>query len=123
MQLFYTFLLVGAGGALGSALRFAIQKIVAPFSTLPLSTFVVNIVGSFCIGVFSAILLKNNSDVENQKAFLITGICGGFTTFSTFSADNVQLLRDEKYGWLFVYIIASVLLGVGATLLGYKLFK
>ena len=75
-------LLVFLGGGIGSALRYAIGRIFNTSSAgYPWGTFSVNIIGSLLIGVFMGIALKNNNLSENQTLLLVTGLCGGFTTF------------------------------------------
>lgn len=114
------FLLVGLGGAIGSMLRYAISLLVT-VKQFPYGTFIVNIAGSFIIGAVLALSLKNELFSNNWKIFLATGICGGFTTFSAFAAENMALLQSGKYGIALVYIMASLLLGIAAVVLGFKL--
>jgi fluoride exporter len=114
------FLLVGLGGAIGSMLRYAISLLVT-VKQFPYSTFIVNIAGSFIIGAVLALSLKNELFSNNWKIFLATGICGGFTTFSAFAAENMALLQSGKYGIALMYILASLLLGIAAVVLGFKL--
>lgn len=118
--MFKNFLLVGLGGAIGSMLRYAISLLVT-VKQFPYSTFIVNIAGSFIIGAVLALSLKNDMFSNNWKIFLATGICGGFTTFSAFAAENMELLQSGKYGIAFIYIMASLLLGIAAVVLGFKL--
>jgi fluoride exporter len=118
--MFKNFLLVGLGGAIGSMLRYAISLLVT-VKQFPYSTFIVNIAGSFIIGAVLALSLKNDMFSNNWKIFLATGICGGFTTFSAFAAENMALLQSGKYGIAFIYIMASLLLGIAAVVLGFKL--
>jgi len=114
------FLLVGLGGAIGSMLRYAISLLVT-VKQFPYGTFIVNIAGSFIIGAVLALSLKNELFSNNWKIFLATGICGGFTTFSAFAAENMALLQSGKYGIALMYILASLLLGIAAVVLGFKL--
>ncbi|MBP6024222.1 fluoride efflux transporter CrcB [Ferruginibacter sp.] len=118
--MFKNFLLVGLGGAIGSMLRYAISLLVT-VKQFPYGTFIVNIAGSFIIGAVLALSLKNELFSNNWKIFLATGICGGFTTFSAFAAENMALLQSGKYGIAFIYIMASLLLGIAAVVLGFKL--
>lgn len=113
-------LLVGLGGALGSIVRYFISLLLAG-KTFPFATFTVNILGSFAIGIFIAFSLKNNGFDNNWKLFLATGICGGFTTFSAFALENVQLLQSGKALTALSYIALSVILGIAATFLGFKI--
>ena len=114
------FLLVGLGGALGSMLRYAVYLSVM-VKNFPVGTFIVNLSGSFIIGLVLALSLKDEAFLNNWKVFLATGICGGFTTFSSFSAENVALLQNGKYGIALLYITLSIVLGIAAAWLGFKL--
>ena len=113
-NLFYIFV----GGGLGSVLRFLVSNYTQKLwniNLFPMGTFVVNMIGCFLIGVFSAYFLK----VDNYLKFLlITGFCGGFTTFSTFSAENISLWENGNYEMLAFYILLSVIIGFGAVYLG-----
>lgn len=113
------FLLVGIGGALGSMLRYGCNLFIG-LKPFPLATLLINTTGSFIIGVVVACAAKNETFAANWRLFLATGICGGFTTFSAFSLENVQLLESGKFGMLAFYIAASVLLGIAAVWLGFK---
>lgn len=114
------FLLVFLGGGLGSALRYAVQLVlherIVPYA-FPWSTFAVNIVGSFLIGLFYALSAKMNLSDE-VRLFLTTGLCGGFTTFSTFSHDCLLMIRQGDGLLCLVYVIASIVLGVVACFCG-----
>ena len=115
-------LLIGLGGALGSMLRYGIGYWIGP-KNFPLSTLLINIVGSFIIGLVMAYCLKNESFSANWKLFLTTGICGGFTTFSAFSLENFQLLQQDKLGIVLYYAAGSLVLGVGAVWAGFKIIN
>ncbi|MES2850129.1 MAG: fluoride efflux transporter CrcB [Bacteroidota bacterium] len=115
------FLLVGAGGALGSMLRYA-GNCMYQQKSFPLTTFFINIIGSFIIGLVIGYSLKNESSA-NWKLFLATGICGGFTTFSAFSFENLLLLQNGKVLLSLLYIVSSVVLGIAAAWLGYKIIN
>jgi CrcB protein len=108
------------GGALGSMLRYAVYLSLT-VKNFPLGTFAVNIAGSFIIGIVLALSIKDESFLNNWKVFLATGICGGFTTFSSFSAENVTLLQNGKFGIALLYITLSIVLGIAAAWLGFKL--
>lgn len=116
------FLAVFLGGGLGSMMRYGIQmlmheRIVA--YNFPWATFTVNIAGSFLIGLFYALSAKLNVSDE-MRLFLTAGLCGGFTTFSTFSND-IFLMLKQGYGLICaIYIILSILLGVAACYGGWR---
>ncbi len=108
------------GGGFGSVLRYAAQlliheRIVA--YNFPWATFTVNIIGSFLIGLFYALSEKFNLSTE-VRLFLTAGLCGGFTTFSTFSNDCLTMIRQGAGLICMIYIILSILLGVLACFLG-----
>jgi CrcB protein len=114
-------LLVAAGGGIGAVLRYGIYFFSKP-QAFPYSTLLINIAGSFLLGMIMAMSLKSESMGEGTKLFLATGICGGFTTFSTFSFENITLLQQGRYNLAFIYILASMLAGIFAAWLGFKLF-
>jgi CrcB protein len=113
------FLLVGLGGAVGSMLRFIVQRLVNT-ATLPYGTLLVNIAGCFLIGLLWG-LTTRNSITQTTGLLLISGFCGGFTTFSAFSFEGVQMMQDSRWFMLAGYIGASVIGGLFATFGGYKL--
>ncbi len=121
-MLLKNFLLVGLGGAIGSMLRYG-TYLLFPVKDFPLATLLVNITGSFIIGVVIAMGIKDESFLNNWKLFLATGICGGFTTFSAFSAENIALLQHGKITLALVYIVASIAAGITAAWLGFKLIN
>lgn len=116
------FLLVGLGGAAGSMLRYAFS-VWFKHANFPLATFLVNIIGSFLIGLVFAYALRSESFAINWRLFLAAGICGGFTTFSAFSLESLSLLQQQRIGMFFLYVMGSVMLGLAATWLGYSLMK
>src|SRR5438105_1243360 len=93
-------LFVGLGGGLGSMLRYACQRwFLQHYSQpFPWGTFTVNIIGCLLIGIFWGISFRNFANMETWKLFLMTGICGGFTTFSAFTLESVDLLKEERMG-------------------------
>lgn len=121
-MLLKNFLLVGLGGAAGSMLRYGMY-LLFPVKDFPLATLIVNIIGSFIIGVVIALSIKDAAFLNNWKLFLATGICGGFTTFSAFSAENMSLLQNQKYLMAVAYITISMVAGIAAAWLGFKLIN
>ncbi len=117
------FLLVGLGGALGSMLRYATSLITAKYysNVFPLATFITNVLGCLLIGVLIGYFSKNGN--QSLQFLLITGFCGGYTTFSTFAAENVALWQSQNYLTLIIYTLASVLLGCLAVAVGLMLSK
>lgn len=116
------FLIVGLGGAIGSMLRYG-TYLLFPVKDFPLATLTVNIIGSFIIGLVIALGIKDESFLNNWKLFLATGICGGFTTFSAFSAENIAMLQNGKITSALLYISASIVAGIIAAWLGFKLIN
>ncbi len=118
-------LLVGLGGGAGSILRYLCQRWFAEVysHSFPWGTFAVNITGCFLIGVFWGLTFKTFDSNEHWKLFLMTGICGGFTTFSAFTLEGIGLIREEKIGLFFIYVASSVVVGLALTLLGMKLTR
>jgi CrcB protein len=120
-----TILYIAIGGAIGSILRYITSVLVSKFwsNHFPLATFIANILGCFLIGLFMGYLLKNQLEDSNLKWFLITGICGGFTTFSTFSMDNYLLMQNENAFLAFGNILLSITLGLFAVWMGLFITK
>jgi len=118
-------LLVGLGGAAGSILRFLCQKWITSITSLsfPLGTFLVNITGCFLIGLFFSYGTKHEYFSYNMQLLLMTGLCGGFTTFSAFTLESMGLIKEDKTGLFLLYIGGSVILGLLATWVGIKIAR
>lgn len=118
-------LLVGLGGGIGSIVRYLCQRwfAISYPQPYPWATFGVNIVGCFLIGIFWGLTFKSFAANESWKLFLMTGLCGGFTTFSAFTLEGIGLLKEQRTGLFFLYIITSVVLGLVATYAGMKLIR
>ncbi|MCA0375226.1 MAG: fluoride efflux transporter CrcB [Gemmatimonadetes bacterium] len=110
-------LAVALGGALGSVLRYVLGVVVPPVGGLPAGTLVVNVVGSFLVGLFVRLFVTPDADHVLRLA-LTAGLCGGFTTFSTFSAETVTLLQQGRAGRALLYVALSLLLGLAAAAAG-----
>lgn len=117
-------LLIGAGSFIGGVFRFLLSQFIQSkfLSAFPFGTLGVNILGCFAIGLVFGISEKANMAVE-WRLFFATGICGGFTTFSAFTNETMGLLRDGQYGYAFFYIVASVIMGLLATFIGFSMIK
>jgi CrcB protein len=120
-----TLLFVAIGGSIGSMLRYLTTAIVDKYfgSFFPLATFIINIVGCFLIGITVSWLEKNQMMNSNFNWLLVTGFCGGFTTFSAFGYENIRLLQSGHLGIAFLYILSSIILSLGAVWLGLLLVK
>ena len=116
-----TLLIVALGGGVGSALRFVVSKVVAENvgGTFPYPTFAVNIIGCLLIGLFYGLSARGSLGGNSAKMLLTTGLCGGFTTFSTFCNENLSLLRDGNAIHAVLYAGISVTLGFVAVAAGY----
>lgn len=113
-------LLIGAGGFIGTVLRYLTSKMFQQymFSSFPYGTLAVNVVGCFVLGVIYALAEKNAIVSDEMRLFLTVGICGGFTTFSTFANENMSFLRDGEFFQFALYASASLFLGLLALYLG-----
>lgn len=118
-------LLVLAGSAAGGSLRYMTSLMIqSKYTTLfPLGTFLINLTGCFIIGMIYAIASRNASTGSDIKLLLATGFCGGFTTFSAFAFENLELFKSGQYLTALLYIILSVVLGILAVILGAYLIK
>ena len=113
------YLWVGVGAMVGGMARYGISQGLSDLwgRTLPYGTFVVNVTGSFVIGLVMAVLLERVGDPV-WRLLLVTGFLGGYTTFSSYSFELVTMLLGGRIGWAAGYLIASNVLGVAGCLLG-----
>jgi CrcB protein len=118
-------LLVGLGGGAGSIARYLCQRWVSIYypHPFPWGTFAVNVTGCFLIGLFWGLSFKSFESNEQWKLLLMTGLCGGFTTFSAFTLEGIGLMKEQKLALFFLYIGGSVLSGLLATYLGMRITK
>ena len=116
--------LVGLGGAVGTAGRYAVTARVPLLQAVPVGTLLVNVVGAFLLGLLLERLLRTGADVGRRldlRLLLGTGVLGGFTTYSSLALDAVTLLADGRVGRAAGYLLATLLLGGLASLVGIRL--
>lgn len=114
----YPYLQVALGGAIGATARFAVYRLIGVMG-FPLATVVVNVVGSFVMGLLVIMLAERGGN--QVSPLLLTGVLGGFTTFSTFSLDTLTLWQRGDHGVAVIYIFVSVMLSLGAVVAGLLL--
>ena len=118
-------LYVAIGGMLGSVGRFLLVSLIVnllPY-TFPFGTFFVNVLGCFVMGAVVGLAERYIWFHHEWRIFLTAGFCGGFTTFSAFAFENVELLLDKNYGTFAAYSFASFVVCIAAALAGLMLFR
>ena len=120
-----TLFLIGIGGGVGSIFRYLTSVFVTKYfqTAFPLATFAVNFAGCLIIGVLLGLFERHQLASSDLKILLVTGFCGGFTTFSAFAAENINLFQTGHSFTALLYIAASVLVGLLAVWLGLVLVK
>ena len=116
-------LFVFFGGGIGSLLRYGISNLFPYSSGFPWATFISNILACLLMGFIINWIDRTFSstfDVNNLKWLLLTGICGGFSTFSTFSNESLQLIKQQQWALAITYILTSVILGILSLTVGLK---
>lgn len=123
-EIFKNILLVGSGSFLGGAARYAVSLLMKNMSKgFPWATLAANLLGCLLIGMLWAFLGRSTGANSSWTLFLMTGLCGGFTTFSTFSKEALMMLQLGNY-WNFAFYVAlSVVAGIALVALGYSLFR
>lgn len=118
-------LAVGAGGFLGAVARWAVALLVARLWTrdFPLGTFVINVTGSFVLGLFATLAAEKLSLGPHWRLFVATGFLGAYTTFSTFEYETQRLVETGAAGWAVAYVVLSVAAGLLAVRLGVALAR
>lgn len=118
-------LIVGTGSFIGGAMRYLLSTYIMNMygQTFPWGTLVVNLLGCFVFGIIFALFSKHNSTDNTFCLLLTTGICGGFTTFSTFANESVQMIQNGNIGEFIGYMATSVIVGIALIALGYWIVK
>jgi len=117
------FLMVFLGGGLGSICRYSIARLLTPYNLIfPWATFLANAISCIVIGALIAWSLKN-SMANSMKLLWMTGFCGGFSTFSTFTAETFQLLKTGNLGYAFLNITFSLLVCLFCVWIGMNLVR
>lgn len=113
--------LVGIGGFIGSIARYYVSKLNLQYDlfSIPVGTLSVNVLGSFVIGILTGISAKSELLSVEWRLFLMVGLCGGFTTFSSFTNENLMLMHNGQFFTVLIYTSLSVILGFIAVYLGY----
>ena len=118
-------LIVGCGSFVGGALRYLISMLMKNecASSFPVGTLIVNILGCFLIGIIYGLFVRYSTTSHMLCLLLTTGFCGGFTTFSSFANESLQMLQAGNVGGFVGYVAASLVLGILLVLFGYYLVK
>ena len=119
MNLLKNILWVGAGSFIGGALRYMISYLIKYNGGFPWATFVINLLGCLIIGLLWGWFSKIPNTFQSLVLFLTVGLCGGFTTFSTFSKESVMMIQSGNYLFFTLYILGSVMLGISLAAIGY----
>jgi CrcB protein len=120
-----TLLLIAIGGSAGSVCRYLSQQFLQDHypSSIPIGTLFVNISGCFIVGMVYSLSGKGNIISPELRIFLVTGFCGGFTTYSSFAYENVRMVLDGEFYYASIYILVSVVIGFGAVYAGILFIK
>ena len=117
-------IVVGAGGFMGAVCRYLIGMLpLKEGCAFPIKTLMINIVGSFLIGIVAALAMKTDFLNPRTVLFLKVGICGGFTTFSFFTLESADLIKSGKMQLAVIYTILSIILGVLAVFAGQGIVR
>ncbi|MEM9819574.1 MAG: fluoride efflux transporter CrcB [Bacteroidota bacterium] len=116
----FHFLWVFLGGGIGSLLRYGIAQSLTYLGCPPVATFLANALSCILLGFLTALSLKTDLD-QNYRLFLMTGLCGGFSTFSTFTNETYQLFQNGEFVYALVNIFGSVLLCLFCIFIGMKM--
>lgn len=111
---------IAAGAAIGANLRYFVGQWVATWLGVgfPYGTLLINVSGSFLIGVISTMLTERSLVESHWRLFLLVGLLGGYTTFSSYALETVSLIQSDRWLTALTYMLASMLLGLGACIVG-----
>ena len=124
MELIKTILVVGAGSFFGGVGRYLVSLAMKGLNKgFPWATLAVNLVGCFLIGLLWGVFSKNGTEGSNWALFMTMGVCGGFTTFSTFSKEALMMLQSGNLWGFAGYVAFSVVVGIALVALGYFLAR
>lgn len=118
-------LIIGSGGFIGTIARYLLSRWITEISgpTFPMATLIINLLGSLLIGLFYGLSERGSLLSTEWRLFLTVGLCGGFTTFSTFATENLLLLRDNELFYFALYAGLSLFLSLVAVFLGVSITK
>jgi CrcB protein len=122
-DIFINILLVAIGGGTGSICRYLLTLTGSRFAAgpFPFATLAANIAGCLLIGLLAGMSVRFAWPGPHLRLLLMSGFCGGFTTFSAFSLEIIQLAQQSRWGIIAAYALGSIILGLAAAMLGYKL--
>lgn len=123
MSIIKNILLVGAGSFVGGVLRYLVSLGLKYTGGFPWATFLVNFIGCLLIGLLWGLFSRCANASQQLVLFLSVGLCGGFTTFSTFSKESLQLIQSGNWWYFALYVTGSILLGILLVAAGYHLAK
>lgn len=123
--MFTTYLVIGAGGAMGAISRFALARVLPPAALVhfPLQIFLVNAIGCLFLGILLELITFYDFSSHNLRSFLVTGFLGGFTTFSAFALDFGLLITKSLHFYAIFYAISSVTVCILCFFVGIKLIR
>ena len=121
----WNYVAVALGGMVGCCARYGVTQLVQQWygRSFPLATLVINVLGCLAMGYLFVLTLERVSISPGLRMAILTGVLGGFTTFSTFAMETLLLLEDGETGYAVLYLGASVLLGLAAAFLGVYLAR
>lgn len=124
-MMYRTLFFIGIGSFCGGILRFLLTRLVQNhfLQAFPLGTLVVNVLGCLLIGIFYGLFERGSMLNPDLRMFFTVGLCGGFTTFSTFLNENFMLLRDQNFCYFLLYTTLSFVIGLVAIYLGHLIVK